>query len=192
MAGRSFDVTISAPGAKEIRVRQVNNGGDVFIKSALGQKLTFKTKGMQKGRSVSVARIKIRVFWKNNEGGGDEWFGPRSVGSSQPIELRSPVARGAVAAPQQQPPPSQPSPQPGSNMPTTQQGGWDTSWAPSPAPGQPTVPGVVPSYAPEQGGYSQPQESGGSGWGWAAAGLGSLLAATTGIVVIKKRRARAA
>lgn len=208
MAGRRFDVTISAPGAKEIRVRQVNNGGDTFLKSAPGQKLTFKTNKMQKGRSVSVARIKIRVFWKNNEGGGDEWFGPRSVGSSQTIELRSPVARGAVAAPQQ-PPPSQPSQQPGSGAPTAQQGGWNTSWAPDGSGTPPvTVPSVIPSYdttpessyttpgggyVPEQGGYSQTQESGGGwGWGWAAAGLGSLLAATAGVVIIKKRRDRAA
>lgn len=180
---RRHDVEITAPGAKEIRVRQVNNGGDRFLKSSLGQKLKFKTLKNQKG-PVDVAQIKIRVFWKQEEGGGSEWIGPRRVGSSQTIALKSPVARGLT------PPPAMTTGQP---VQPPQGGGMPAYSDPNIfMPGSYVDPtsGLVVSDG-TQPGYILPEEDGGFPWGWAAAGLGTVFATGTAAVVIKKKRERA-
>ncbi len=89
-------LTISAPGAREMRIWQVNHGGNRHLKNVLKSSTTVRTVKRMKGkRADQPAKVKVRVFWKKAEGGGSEWFGPRSVGSDgQTWNIRSPAARG--------------------------------------------------------------------------------------------------
>jgi hypothetical protein len=82
-APRRHSLTINAPGARELRIWQDNNGGHRHIKNHLGSKTTLKTWGKVKLKKAdSPALVRVRVFWKKSAGGGSAWFGPRKVGSS--------------------------------------------------------------------------------------------------------------
>lgn len=185
MTGRRYDVEITAPGAKEIRVRQVNNGGDKFLKSHLGQRIKVKTHKRQKNAPVTVPQLKIQIFWKKAEGGGSEWLGPVPISGNQTLSFKSPVARGAAPPPPAGAQPTQPPAPPAS--------------IPIPPGADVFVPGYQQQnyqqqqYPPAGGGYeTSSTDAGGFPWGWAALGLGGAMAGLTGVVVVKRRRAQGA
>jgi len=98
MAVRRFNVNIEAPGAREIRVHQTNHGGMRHIKNSAIERIKFKTWGKVKNKAAdNPAILKVRVFWKPDAGGGDDTYN-FSVFRDQDFTLKSPVARGGVAA----------------------------------------------------------------------------------------------
>ena len=92
---RRHNVAIRAPGAKEIRVNQTNNG-TTFLKGVLKDSITVKTLKNQNGsRSDSPAKLSIRVFWK---AGGDEWFPATAVADRSFTLIPSPGMAGSEDA----------------------------------------------------------------------------------------------
>ena len=69
----TYKIVIAADGAKEIRVRQQNNGGDAFLGSKLGKRYTVRTITPQKGKPVTTPiKLQIKIFWQTAYGGGEE------------------------------------------------------------------------------------------------------------------------
>ena len=181
---KRHNLTISAPGAREMRIWQVNHGGNRHLKNVLKDSTSVKTlRRMKNKRADNPAKVKVRVFWKSDAGGGSEWFGPRSVGSSgQTWRLQSPAARGNYTAP---PPSGAAGAEPGGwEAPADE--GYDSGWeAPADDPALSYVPdGTGGGYA--DGGVFE-DDSGPPGWLIPAAAAMAIII-PLGAWAIKKSR----
>jgi len=99
MAGKRYKITINAPGATRIGVRQIAPTGKTWaLKDA--PKASVKVETFAKlppsvGTAVTgAAMIEIKVTWSKAAGGGTVTYAPRAVGSDQTITLKAPVLGG--------------------------------------------------------------------------------------------------